>query len=145
MPIKIIDHNTAEYQQMIDLRYQILRQPLGLSFRQEELDREKEDILIAAFDEDEILGCCMLTNQPNEELTLKLRQMAVKGNLQGKGVGNQMLRFAEIVARDLGNKKLMMHARQNAIGFYEKQGYKIVSEQFEEVSIPHYRMEKELK
>jgi predicted Zn-dependent peptidase len=33
---------------MVKLRYQILRQPLGLSFTEEELEKEKNDILIAA-------------------------------------------------------------------------------------------------
>jgi predicted GNAT family N-acyltransferase len=37
-----------------------------------------------------------------------------------------------------------MHARKSAVGFYEKNGYKICSGEFEEVTIPHYVMEKEL-
>jgi predicted GNAT family N-acyltransferase len=145
MPIKIIDHQSTEYEKMIKLRLDILRQPLGLTFDDADLAKEKDDILIASFDEDEMLACCLLTDQPNEELTLKLRQMAVKGNLQGKGVGQQMLAFAENIARDLGNKKLMMHARLEAVGFYEKAGYKKVGNMFEEVTIPHYRMEKKIR
>ncbi len=144
MAIKIIDHNSSEYQQMVRLRLQVLRQPLGLTFKPEELEREKEDILIAAFEDEDILGCCLLTNEPEAPLTLKLRQMAVKGSLQGKGVGQQMLRFAETVTRDLGNEKLMMHARHNALGFYEKQGYQVTSDMFNEVNIPHFVMEKRL-
>jgi predicted GNAT family N-acyltransferase len=54
------------------------------------------------------------------------------------------MQFAENLARDRGNKKLTMHARKSACGFYEKLGYKIVSGEFEEVTIPHYIMEKEL-
>ena len=56
MPIKQIDHNTKEYRQMVDLRNEILRKPLGLSLKKEELDREKDDILIGAFEEDKMLG-----------------------------------------------------------------------------------------
>jgi predicted GNAT family N-acyltransferase len=37
-----------------------------------------------------------------------------------------------------------MHARKNAIGFYEKMGYKVKGEEFEEITIPHYVMEKQL-
>jgi len=37
-----------------------------------------------------------------------------------------------------------MHARKNAIGFYEKMGYKVKGPEFQEVSIPHYEMEKKL-
>jgi predicted GNAT family N-acyltransferase len=37
-----------------------------------------------------------------------------------------------------------MHARKNAVGFYEKMGYRVKGPEFLEVSIPHYEMEKEL-
>jgi ribosomal protein S18 acetylase RimI-like enzyme len=68
--------------------------------------------------------------------------MAVRKNQQGKGIGHSMMLFAETLARDKGFKKLMMHARDTAIGFYEKQGYKTRGQQFIEVSLPHHLMEK---
>jgi predicted GNAT family N-acyltransferase len=37
-----------------------------------------------------------------------------------------------------------MHARNNALGFYEKVGYKVKGEPFIEVTIQHFVMEKEL-
>jgi predicted GNAT family N-acyltransferase len=37
-----------------------------------------------------------------------------------------------------------MHARKTALGFYEKLGYKAQGEEFEEVTIAHYVMEKAL-
>ena len=37
-----------------------------------------------------------------------------------------------------------MHARETAVGFYEKLGYKVVGDKFTEVTIPHYVMEKKL-
>jgi ribosomal protein S18 acetylase RimI-like enzyme len=54
------------------------------------------------------------------------------------------MNFAENIARDRGYKILSMHARINAVGFYEKMGYKVASEQFVEVTMPHYVMEKRL-
>jgi predicted GNAT family N-acyltransferase len=127
---------------MIDLRNDILRKPLGLSFNKEELDREKEDILIGAFDDERILACCLLTKIDGN--TCKLRQMAVQNSQQGKGIGATMMSFAENVARDRGFRIMSMHARKTAAGFYEKLGYKVASEEFEEVTIPHYMMQKEL-
>jgi predicted GNAT family N-acyltransferase len=38
-----------------------------------------------------------------------------------------------------------MHARESAVGFYEKLGYQINSDVFNEVNIPHYVMEKRLE
>jgi N-acetylglutamate synthase-like GNAT family acetyltransferase len=142
MALKQIDHGTREYQLMVNLRDEVLRKPLGLSFEPDELDKEREDILIGAFDEDEILACCLLTRV--DEKSLRLRQMAVQNNMQGKGIGASMMNFAETVARDKGFKKVMMHARKNAMGFYEKLGYKATGKEFEEVTLPHYLMEKKL-
>jgi N-acetylglutamate synthase-like GNAT family acetyltransferase len=142
MPIKQIDHGTKEYKQMVDLRYEILRKPLQLTFEADELNREKNDILIAAFEEEKILGCCLLTKVDKD--CVRLRQMAVQNNLQGKGIGASMMSFAEHVAKDAGYKKLIMHARKSAIGFYEKFGYKVSGNEFIELSIPHYIMEKKL-
>ena len=142
MPIKIIDHNSPEYDQMVDLRKQILRKPLGLDFTPEELENEANNILIALFEEDEILGCCMLTKI--DAATIKLRQMAIKSGLQGKGVGRVILQFAENIARDRSYTKMTMHARKTAIGFYDKLGYKVEGNEFEEVTVPHYTMEKDL-
>jgi predicted GNAT family N-acyltransferase len=142
MGLKQIDHGTTEYQQMISLRSQILRQPLGLSFKAEELLEEKEHILIAAFDEDEILGCCMLCKVNDN--TLKLRQMAVSNTVQGKGIGASIMNFAENLALDKGFSTISMHARDSAIGFYEKLGYKVEGEGFIEVNIPHHVMVKKL-
>ena len=142
MALKIIDHGTAEYRQMVKLRDDILRRPLGLGFSEEELANEKDNMFIGAYDDDQILGCCMLVEEnPN---TVRLRQMAVLNDLQGKGIGRALMNFAENLARDRGYKIMSMHARKNAIGFYEKMGYKVASGEFIEVTIPHYVMEKKL-
>ncbi|MDQ2718963.1 MAG: GNAT family N-acetyltransferase [Bacteroidota bacterium] len=143
MPIKQIDHGTEEYKQMIHLRNEVLRKPLNLSFDPEELEREKNDVLIGAFDEDRILGSCLLTRIDKD--CVRLRQMAVQNNVQGKGIGASMMNFAENIARDMGYKKIIMHARETAIGFYEKLGYKITGQEFEELSIQHVIMEKRLR
>ncbi|AXY76214.1 GNAT family N-acetyltransferase [Paraflavitalea soli] len=142
MALKIIDHGTKEYHQMVQLRNDILRKPLGLSFSPEELEKEKEEILIGAFEEEKMLGCCMLITV--DPATVRLRQMAVLNNVQGKGIGRALMQFAENIARDMGYRKMTMHARQTATGFYEKLGYQVSSDLFEEVSIPHYIMEKTL-
>ena len=143
MALKQIDHGSKEYQQMVNLRMEILRKPLGLSFTKEELDNEKNDILIGSFDEDRMLGCCILTKLDNQRI--RLRQMAVQKNLQGKGIGESIISFAEIIARDKGYKILTMHARDTAIGFYERFGYTVKGEQFEEVKTKHHIMEKRLQ
>lgn len=142
MALKQIDHGTPEYLKMVNLRDNVLRRPLGLTFDHDELMAEKDDILIACIDDEEIMGCCILARI--DDNTVRLRQMAVLDNLHGKGIGASIMNFAENVARDKGFKIMTMHARDTAIGFYEKFGYKVKGKEFTEVNIPHHVMEKAL-
>lgn len=128
---------------MITLRMDVLRRPLGLSFTPEQLEKEKDDLLIAAFEDETITGCCILTRHDAD--TIQLRQMAVQQDQQQAGIGRQILAFAEATALANGYTTLMMHARDIATGFYEKCGYRITGDPFIEVTIPHYCMEKKLQ
>ena len=142
MPLKEFDYGTKEYEQMLELRYEVLRKPLGLDFSEAELTRSKTDILMGCFDDDEMQGCCMLTDKGDK--VAKLRQMAVRKKYQGAGIGTELLLYAEDIARVKGFEKIVMHARATAIGFYEKVGYRIVGDTFLELGIQHYLMEKEI-
>jgi predicted GNAT family N-acyltransferase len=142
MALQIIDWGSDKYNQVLTLRNEILRKPLGLNFSQDEVDAEKANMHIAAYEDDQVLGCCMLVEE--EDKTVRLRQMAVINDVQGKGIGRALMQFAENLARDRGYKRITMHARKNAAGFYEKMGYKKFGEEFMEITIPHYVMEKQL-
>ncbi|HEX8316334.1 MAG TPA: GNAT family N-acetyltransferase [Flavisolibacter sp.] len=142
MALKIVDHGSEEYKQMLKLRDEVLRKPLGLHFSPEELEQEKEHMHMAAYEDDQILGCCMLVKEGED--TVRLRQMAVVNDVQGKGIGRALMQFAENLARDRGYKRITMHARKAAVGFYERLGYRKVGEEFDEITIPHIVMEKGL-
>ncbi|MEY3946258.1 MAG: hypothetical protein RJB03_964 [Bacteroidota bacterium] len=142
MALRFIDYGSPEYQEMIALRMEILRKPLGLSFNEEDLAKEKDDILLGAFEDDQLVACCILTKVSTE--TCKLRQMAVHEKMQRNGIGAALMHFAENVARDAGFKSMIMNARKTAQGFYEKLGYKADGNEFIEVTIPHYEMRKNI-
>ncbi|MBN8667545.1 MAG: GNAT family N-acetyltransferase [Chitinophagales bacterium] len=142
MDIRIIKHGTPSYTEMVELRREVLRKPLGLDFTQEQLDKEKEDVIVAGMEAGQVVACCILT--PHEEGILQLRQMAVSSEIQSKGRGRAIVEFAESWAMGNGYHTLMMHARDVAIGFYEKCGYSLVGEGFTEVGIAHHLMVKKL-
>ena len=142
MALKMIQYGSKEYEQMVALRYQMLRKPLGLVFTDNELEKEKDNILLGCFDEDVLEGCCMLVETNATEV--RLRQMAVLYGLQGKGVGRVLMLFAENVARDRRYKKILMHSRVTSIPFFDKLGYLVKGDPFIELTIEHVVMEKEL-
>lgn len=141
--IKTILYNSAAHKQMIELRNDILRKPLGLSFTPADFQKEQQNILIGAFEVNKIVGCCVLTKV--NERTIQLRQMAVNNEFQGKGVGKKIVQYAEKIAQEEKYETIMMHARSVAVSFYKKLGYTIEGNEFMEVSIPHFMMKKNLK
>jgi len=142
MALKMIQHGSKEYEQMVAFRHQLLRKPLGLHFTAEELANEKNNILLAYTDDGIMEACSMLVKIDSH--TVRLRQLAVLSGLQGKGIGRAMVQFAENLARDNRYQKIIMHARQDSIHFFEKLGYEVESEAFIELTIPHVVMGKGL-
>ncbi len=141
MYIQFFDFATPLYDEAVRLRDDILRKPLGLKFTVEYLASEYEDIHIGCYnDSRQLVGCLVL--KIIDEQTLKMRQVAVAESMQKKGVGQLMVAASEDYARANGYTKMMLHAREVAVPFYEKLEYTKVGERFEEVNIPHFKMEK---
>lgn len=142
MTIKIYTYTSEIYQKELRLRDKILRKPLGLSLLDEDLSQDKIDIHIGTFTDKILVGVILLS--PINDSTLKMRQVAVDENYQGQGIGTAMVRFCEQYAKNNSFKVITMHARENAINFYEKLGYETIGEKFLEVSIPHVKMLKNI-
>lgn len=141
MIIKIIEHNSKEYEEEVNLRHKILREPLGLKFWDDELAAEKSQYHLCAFDESNKLIGCLLLN-PVSETKIKMRQAAVEESMQGKGIGKALVLQSEKFAVSLGYTEIILHARATAVPFYFKLGYKVIGDVFFEVTIPHYKMSK---
>ena len=131
-----------DYQQVFDLREELLRKPIKLSLHDEDLSDEVNDLILAGFEGDKVVACLILT--PKNESTLQLRQMAVSQEVQGRNIGRKLVEFAEQYALKQGYTTIVLHARMVAKGFYEKLVYKQTSDIFTEVGIPHIVMEKHL-
>ena len=143
MEIKVLKHDSKEYEQMLRLRISQLLQPIGVPADYIDREAEKKDILIGGFENGEMIGCCVLTPKTNG--TMQLRQMAVRTDYRGKKIGASVIEFAEQVTRQNGFTTLMMHARNPVIDFYKKCGYQIDGKEFFEVGIGHHKMQKRLE
>jgi predicted GNAT family N-acyltransferase len=138
--IKVFNCPSPEYSKALALRYQILRLPLGLEFTEDELKKDEGDIHLGLFKGDTIIACLTLTAY--ERKRMKMRQVAVDEKYHGKGFGQKLAIAAEDYAKDMNFEIMFCNARKTAVQFYKKLGYKIVSDEFTEVNIPHYTMEK---
>jgi GNAT superfamily N-acetyltransferase len=126
----------------IRLRDAILRFPLGLTYTAKELAAECDQVHVGVLAGEEIVGVLLLAGQP--DAVLKMRQVAVRSDFQGKGIGKMMVRFSERWAKENGYHKMVLHARETAVPFYLHLDYHIIDEPFTEVGILHCRMMKML-
>ena len=129
------------YREALDLRNQILREPLGLVFTPDERRAEAGSSHLVALMDKRVVACVVLTPEHGTR-DVRLRQFAVQEALQRKGIGRLLCGFAESFARSKDLTRIFMHARLSAASFYEGLGYLGVGDVFEEVSIPHIRMDK---
>ena len=133
---------SAGYDLACELRQEMLRVPLGMNLYDEDLSAEAGQRHFGLFDGGELVACVIAVHVSREEV--KLRQMAVSAARQGEGLGRQILCEVERRMVEKGYAKASLHARVSALGFYEKVGYAVVSEEFMEIGIPHRKMEKRL-
>lgn len=139
--IRFFDVQHPLYRKALTLRYEVLRKPLGLEFAAKELEKDEADVHFALLDEAEnVLACLTLTfDTPH---TVKVRQVAVDEQFRGQGFGKKLSAAAEKYAKEKGVVLLHCHARKTAVPFYCQLGFAVVGEEFEEVGLPHFRMEK---
>jgi predicted GNAT family N-acyltransferase len=132
--------------EIINLRYKILREPLGLSFSDDELLLESINnyfLAISDIESQDLIGTLLLqiADDPSQ---LKMRQVAIRPDLQRMGYGRLLVQFSEDFAKSIKIKRLVLHARKSAIPFYVSLGYSFKDECFIEVGIEHYYMWKDI-
>ena len=132
-----------EFFRYYDLRWRILREPWNQPKGSEQDELEGQAIHIIAIDGDKIVGCGRAHFNTEDEA--QIRYMAVENEWQGKGVGKLILDELERRVLEKGAKKIVLHARENVVRFYEKNGYNIIKEShtlFGEIK--HFLMTKNL-
>ena len=138
-----IAYGSADYNAACILRDVVMRMPINKRLSEEDTAGEASQLHFIARDEQGIVVATVIF-KPLSETHVKLRQMAVSETLHGKGVGKELVQFAEEAARTKGFKTIETNARITAQGFYEKLGYVTGGAIFEEVGLPTIRMNKEL-
>ncbi len=139
---KVAKHLSEEFWQQTILRFITLRLPIDLPFEISKFRTEFEDVHIIGTFDGRVVGSVVLSRIDRE--IVRIRAVAVDPTLQGSGIGAMLMEISEDHARDAGYKSVMLHARENVIGFYERIGYVGQGGLFEEVGVPHLRMVKGL-
>jgi N-acetylglutamate synthase-like GNAT family acetyltransferase len=133
-----------EFRLYFKTRWEILRKPWNEERGSEIDDFENISLHIMALEGDEIAGIGRLTYFSSGEG--QVRYMGVSEKFKNQKVGTQILTYLESKAKEMGLKRIILNARENALGFYSKMGYKTDGKPFIGFAgIPHTKMYKKLK
>ncbi len=131
----------------LELRFRVLREPLGRPRESVTFPFEAQSLhLVAVESPGAVVGCVLFhpDSAEGEPPGGRLFQMAVHPRLQGQGLGVRLVRTLEEALRRQGYVRVHLHAREGVVPFYERLGYRTCGEPYEEVGIPHRTMERML-
>ncbi len=132
-----------EWDTYYDLRYRILREPLGKERGSERNEGDNTGTHFALYENDRLIAIARLDQV--DETICQARFVAVESLLQGKGYGRKIMTTLENEALNLGYQKLILHARDYALPFYEKLGYNLVGPSYKLFDVlQHFEMFKHL-
>lgn len=128
---------------IIRLRYEVLREPWQQPAETATDGLEQASVNAYIEQDGKVIACGRL--QDNGGGTGQVRFMAVDSRYQGQGLGNLIIKFLEQEARQMHLKTIELQARENAVVFYERNGYAIKEKTFLLWGIiQHYLMAKAL-
>lgn len=131
------------WKQYYQLRYEILRAPWNQGTPDDIDPTDSTSIHAALILDEQILAVGRLHKIDDDHG--QIRYMAVSNNQQGKGFGTMVLKYLENQGKLLGLKEIILQARQNAIQFYETNGYSITGDGILLFDIiPHKWMSKQI-
>lgn len=138
----------ATLAEIFQVRWDVLRPGRPIQAVQFPGDDRPETFHIGAFEGPLNIACASFMQFPwKEQPAWQLRGMGVVATWQGKRVGQYVLEEAEQIVRQTSPLRLLWcNAREEALKFYQRQGWVIASERFyvEDVG-PHFKMTRELR
>ncbi|MBE6452667.1 MAG: GNAT family N-acetyltransferase [Alphaproteobacteria bacterium] len=139
-----VDFGSTRYDELVELRYKILLEPLGLKFLDAYRANEINYLHIGCVEalDDKLIGGLMLA--PIDNNTVRLMEVCVENKYQREGIGRAMVDYALNRAKEVGYENVIMHARLTAVHFYEKCGFSQEGDIFEEQGLTFAKMVKKI-
>ncbi len=114
--------STEDSKKYYQLRWEVLRKPWQQPLGSEQDKLEQQACHRMLTDENNTILAVGRFHKTNQHQA-QIRYMAVANNQQGKGLGAKILKALEQEAAKQGVTEIRLNARENAICFYQKQGY----------------------
>ncbi|MBC8311015.1 MAG: GNAT family N-acetyltransferase [Candidatus Marinimicrobia bacterium] len=133
-----------DFDSYFQFRWEVLRKPWGQPKGSERDESDSMAIHRMILDEkNTLIGVGMILLNSTE--AAQIRFMGIKGNYRGMNLGNTIMESLELLARKNKSSKIILHSREGAVKFYEKNGFRIVEKSYLLFGeIQHYLMQKNL-
>ncbi|BDS11933.1 GNAT family N-acetyltransferase [Aureispira anguillae] len=140
------------YDELVAMRINTLYEPLNAEITIEDFAEEYKDVHLVVYNNQNLLigGVVAKVCEEEDEFLNKrkiclLRQVVVKKDLQGLGVGRDMLASLEKMLIDKGYKEIRLYAHVGALDFYAKLGYVKHGKEFTGNGIKQHIMKKKIQ
>lgn len=133
--------SSEEWDAYFDLRYRVLREPLGQPRGSEKNEGDETGEHFALIENGQIKAIARLDH--SGENIGQVRFVAVDPSLQGNGYGRLIMEATEKRSLERGDQKMILHARDYAVEFYLKLGYSLIEPSYILFGVlQHFLMEK---
>jgi predicted GNAT family N-acyltransferase len=130
----------SELADALAVRREVFIEEQGVPEHRELDGRDDEATHFVAYDGDEPIGAARL--RADDESAGKIERVAVLESERGRGIGRALMDAIETEADRTGYEGLVLHAQVPVVEFYDRLGYEVTSDVFEDAGIPHREMRK---
>lgn len=140
-PLTIREANyTTDEPSLRAIRFEVFVDEQGVPPEIEMDDRDPHCIHLLAVSGDEAVGTARIDIQQSG----KVGRLAVLPDSRRLGIGRRLMERCHEIADDHGLREVWCHAQVKAVPFYQRLGYRISGDLFEEAGIDHLPMTKTL-
>ncbi len=132
-------------EEIIPLRQDVIIRGTDRSTPYFDGDHDETTKHYGAFSGDAIFCCLSMYHVDFEDQpAFQLRGMATHPDARGVGLGRELIRYVEeTLSAETGITLFWCNARTSAVGFYKKQGWQTIADEFNIPGVgPHYKMKK---
>ena len=134
--------NTTELYEILKVRAAIFHMEQNI-FYQDMDDIDYNSLHCFFMENNKVVAYLRAFSSENDEGVVQIGRVLTSKH--GNGVGRALLEQSlPVIKEKMRCKKVIMHSQKHAVGFYEKFGFKTVSDEFIEAGIVHVTMELEV-
>lgn len=132
-----------EWEAYYRIRFEVLRKPWNQPESSTRDETEKSSSHYLLIKDGAYAGTGRL--QFNSASEAQIRSMAILESARSKGLGSWLMKELEAEARRMGRTEIVLDARENAVPFYQKNGYTVIASSYLLFNtIQHFKMSKTL-